>query len=450
MLLKKGTVSRDVARWQEFLKLPADGIFGERTEEKTKQWQAANGLIADGMVGPDTLKIAAAQGMKTVITTSWFPPKPKFSSPSNAEREKMFGKFDWRRKPGSSTDIQLDKKWADENIVWVTIPQLIGVEGAPKNGKIQVHKKAAKAIIGFFAEVERQGLKHLIISWAGSFYPRFIRGSQSTLSNHSWGTAFDINAPQNWLGAKPAAVGVRGSLLKLVPIANKFGFYWGGHYTSRLDGMHFELAVENLIPSEEEIDALVAALPSGTTSGGGSVNSSVTPPAAPEGDKDIIPSEADKKPADGSTEQTADQITNINQGGSSVPADFKPKEISQQAPPPAGVLKRGWTWVLGLGLIPTTGAGVIEALKGAAADGSFSFKDVMNVMKETLIFLMPYLFWIALVFIVIWGIKEALKQVSLIVNNYTLSRGDMNNVKIVPTEAKPEEPKSGWLSGIFG
>jgi hypothetical protein len=32
-----------------------------------------------------------------------------------------------------------------------------------------------------------------------------------------------------------------GCLLDLVPAANKFGFYWGDHFTRR-DGMHFEVA----------------------------------------------------------------------------------------------------------------------------------------------------------------------------------------------------------------
>jgi hypothetical protein len=30
---------------------------------------------------------------------------------------------------------------------------------------------------------------------------------------------------------------------ELVPIANAFGFYWGGHFgAGRVDGMHFEVA----------------------------------------------------------------------------------------------------------------------------------------------------------------------------------------------------------------
>jgi hypothetical protein len=60
-------------------------------------------------------------------------------------------------------------------------------------------------------------------------------------SNHAWGTAFDVNYGWNKLGAIPAPVGARGSVRELVPLANQYGFYWGGHFR-RCDGMHFEVA----------------------------------------------------------------------------------------------------------------------------------------------------------------------------------------------------------------
>jgi peptidoglycan hydrolase-like protein with peptidoglycan-binding domain len=40
---------------QAELGLEADGVFGSGTESAVKKWQAANGLAADGIVGPKTL-----------------------------------------------------------------------------------------------------------------------------------------------------------------------------------------------------------------------------------------------------------------------------------------------------------------------------------------------------------------------------------------------------------
>ncbi|MBP0575977.1 M15 family metallopeptidase [Mycobacterium tuberculosis] len=37
-------------------------------------------------------------------------------------------------------------------------------------------------------------------------------------------------------------MGAKGCVRELVPIANRFGFYWGGHFSTRADGMHFEVA----------------------------------------------------------------------------------------------------------------------------------------------------------------------------------------------------------------
>ena len=54
MLLKIGSRGQQVKDLQEFLGADADGIFGKGTEAAVKVWQAANGLSADGLVGPDT------------------------------------------------------------------------------------------------------------------------------------------------------------------------------------------------------------------------------------------------------------------------------------------------------------------------------------------------------------------------------------------------------------
>lgn len=252
MIIKKDSIGDLVLRWQQFLVSQGyslgslDGNFGTKTDAATKSWQKKNGLTADGIVGDASFTKAKALGFAFTDVSVWYPPRPNFKSPTTAQVEAMFGKFQYQM--AGKTEIKILGNWVAQNIVDVQIKQLIGVPGAPANGKVRFHKKGADQLKEMFNEFERQGLDKLVISWAGSFYPRLVRGSKNKLSNHSWGTAFDINAPENWLGMKPAAIGKKGSLLKLVPIANSYGFYWGGHYQSRLDGMHFELAVPDMFP----------------------------------------------------------------------------------------------------------------------------------------------------------------------------------------------------------
>lgn len=50
--LRRGMVGFDVADWQDVVKVKPDCNFGPKTEAATRAWQAANGLAADGVVGP--------------------------------------------------------------------------------------------------------------------------------------------------------------------------------------------------------------------------------------------------------------------------------------------------------------------------------------------------------------------------------------------------------------
>jgi putative chitinase len=54
MLLKKGSTGEDVKRLQEKLGVEAIGTFGPKTEAAVKDWQKANGLKDDGIVGSTT------------------------------------------------------------------------------------------------------------------------------------------------------------------------------------------------------------------------------------------------------------------------------------------------------------------------------------------------------------------------------------------------------------
>lgn len=54
MTLKKGSRGEEVKLLQRLLHLYEDGIFGPLTEEAVKEFQKANGLVADGIVGDKT------------------------------------------------------------------------------------------------------------------------------------------------------------------------------------------------------------------------------------------------------------------------------------------------------------------------------------------------------------------------------------------------------------
>jgi hypothetical protein len=256
----KGTSGDDVSQWQTFLRgleynVVINGEFDDATETATIAFQGNVGLYADGLVGDDTYKAAIDAGFHVVLDdfdnefgTKWPPQSINYITP--AEREQLFGKFSYKSTPvaGMPEAITITDGWASRNIAVYEIPQLAGILGAPKNCKVEINKKAAPQIIKTFQDWEDAGLKDRVIAWAGCWAPRFIRGSTTTLSNHSWATAFDINAGQNGLGCTPALKGKLGCVRELVQIAASNGLFWGGWWgysnsgSGRSDGMHFEVA----------------------------------------------------------------------------------------------------------------------------------------------------------------------------------------------------------------
>lgn len=253
--LRLGSKGPLVEHWQFFLRGAGlyfgqtDGVFDDKTKSATQAFQRAQGLKDDGIAGNLTLGKAMSLGFHAVDDDPALPdtldppPKPNFSPLNLAGREAAFGKYAYISAPvpGNPEAISIKSGWEAENIVTVTIPQLIGVSGAPANGHARLHRLVAPRVVALFQAWEDAGLKQLLLSWEGAFVPRFIRGSLSVLSQHAFGSAFDINAQWNGFGATPAAIGAKGSVRQLVPIANQLGFYWGGHFARR-DGMHFEIA----------------------------------------------------------------------------------------------------------------------------------------------------------------------------------------------------------------
>jgi len=256
-VLRRSTKGKDVKRWQFFLigqkfhPGEVDGDFGKQTEDATKEFQRHHSLDVDGVVGNQTLGTAMLLGFVAVeeeadtsTTGPNFPPKPDFAPlTGNPARQQVFGKFVFKHKPLPSNpeNIVITDSWEQDNIVRIPIAALKGVPGASFDGGVRFHKLAQQQLIDLWAAWQKAKLLHLLVTFDGAFVPRFIRGSTTVLSNHAFGSAFDINASFNSLGAEPALVGRKGSVREMVEIANDHGFYWGGHF-QRLDGMHFEVA----------------------------------------------------------------------------------------------------------------------------------------------------------------------------------------------------------------
>lgn len=254
--IKKGSKNPDVGRWQLFLRGVdlyfgvIDDDFGPKTHDATVRFQALHGLKQDGVVGNKTYAVAMREGY-ALIDDEPFPPPPRFASLGASGRNKVYGKFAYLPAPTETNPeaIKITDDWARENIVVVGVPQLQRISGAPETGRVSCHRLVAPKLLELFAAWEAAGLMKHVIRWDGLYVPRFVRGSRTTLSSHSHGSAFDINAKWNGLGQVPAARGDTGSVRELVPIANRLGWYWGGHF-SRPDGMHFELIETDMADTE--------------------------------------------------------------------------------------------------------------------------------------------------------------------------------------------------------
>jgi len=250
-----GLSGDDVKAWEYFLLglsksgIVVDGKFDQITVDETKKFQQRvgfKGADIDGSVGPKTLGKAMQMGFNPMTddrvdesSPNW-PLKPiGLVQLTSAQREQLFGKFTFVPSPSDANPegITITDDWAKLNVVTVDIPQLKNIT---KN-TIKFHKLVAPQVKAFFEEVEREGLLDLILTWNGSYVPRYIRGSRERLSNHSWATAFDINVKWNMLGTQGALVGEKGSIRKLIPIAIKHGLYPGIWFANRPDSMHFEI-----------------------------------------------------------------------------------------------------------------------------------------------------------------------------------------------------------------
>ena len=133
----------------------------------------------------------------------------------------------FRYTPIGGGRVQPESSWVKEHIVTEQVPIL---------GSVTCNRYMMPQLRAALIEVQNSGLSSEIHpdEYAGCYYPRYIAGS-TTLSNHSFGLALDINVPGNQRGTV-------GQISRaVVAIFKKWGFAWGGDW-NYTDPMHFELA----------------------------------------------------------------------------------------------------------------------------------------------------------------------------------------------------------------
>ena len=250
--LKLGSKGPLVEQWEIFLcgqgllrDKEVDTQYTVETVEATRRFQARYQLGFDGIAGNKTIGFAMANlGFEIFeLSSPDFPAKPDGARPLTfEERQRLLGAitFTPAPTPDNPEAIRITNDWKKKQLTQVPIPQLRGVHGASSSGTVEFNRAVSRQLQALFADWEKEGLLGLLVSWGGTFAPRFIRGSRTTLSQHAHASAFDINVPWNPLGARGALVGERGSTRELALTAYRHGFLWGGWFT-RKDPMHFEV-----------------------------------------------------------------------------------------------------------------------------------------------------------------------------------------------------------------
>ncbi len=135
------------------------------------------------------------------------------------------GSFSYRANPDGT--VTPEAAWVRKNIVTQEMPII---------GRVTGHRVMLPQLEAALSEVVTRGLSKKIYTYNGCYVPRFIAKDPSRgLSFHTFGTAIDLNASDNYRG-------IAGKMDRtVVAIFKKWGFAWGGDW-NYTDPMHFELA----------------------------------------------------------------------------------------------------------------------------------------------------------------------------------------------------------------
>ncbi|CAN5362150.1 hypothetical protein BH09ACT12_BH09ACT12_34160 [soil metagenome] len=189
-------------------------------------------VISTGQVAPQALRKPLARIVGTKISVQNLDVVSRLGLDPDAFNTAVFvgtfadavGVFNYT--PIGGGRIAPDPAWTASHIATEVVPIL---------GSVTCNKAIFPQLKEALSDVIEQNLESEIHpgEYAGCYYPRFIAGT-TTLSNHSFGLALDLNVPGNQRGT----VGEMNR--DVVAIFKYWGFGWGGDWRYT-DPMHFEL-----------------------------------------------------------------------------------------------------------------------------------------------------------------------------------------------------------------
>jgi hypothetical protein len=147
----------------------------------------------------------------------------------------IFGEFSAYPQPGNEAFLTIDPAWVHANIRSRAVPLL---------GRVTCHRLLLGPLTTAMEEVRSEGLGSLIHVYSGCWAARTVQRSPTAPpSQHAYGAAIDINAPQSPFGAPPNFDP------RVVAILESYGFNWGGDFLIP-DGHHFEWWGDRPLPGD--------------------------------------------------------------------------------------------------------------------------------------------------------------------------------------------------------
>ena len=139
--------------------------------------------------------------------------------------KEVFGEFSAYPHPDDPAQLTTDPGWFHAHIETRNVPLL---------GNVTCNEVLFPMLIAALNDVQNAGLSSLIHTDSGCYASRTVaRSPTAPPSQHAYGAAVDINAPENPYGSTPTMDA------RIVQIFEDHGFIWGGKFLIP-DGMHFE------------------------------------------------------------------------------------------------------------------------------------------------------------------------------------------------------------------